>query len=364
MTKKEFLAEYSTRKLPRTSTVHNNTNTYSNIIQISHSLLDFGSWRKNKARGDFQNWVSKNGQYNSLIETVNENYLNKFGMHTFKPDIQKLVSFSFFLQFKFTLAKPFISRDDESFYITENPVKKDKVFKVPMMSPSGWKGNLRWSAGRDFVEELSCKLDEIFVKRLQLIRMFGNETEATNQHFNACISQKLFNKKGKNETKEIGKQFQQYLEEAIPAIKNVSGLQGWLYFYTTFFDKIDLEVINPHDRKKRTGTIPIYFEVVPINATGTFSLLWFPYDLVENSIARKQALKENWMVLKKALKNMFLIYGFSAKKTSGFGVIQDLISHKRFIIAGTSIDLQQTNEDSFINFLETVDWLIMEVADE
>ena len=32
----------------------------------------------------------------------------------------------------FSLKKPYISRDDENFYIIDNPVCKDNVFKVPL----------------------------------------------------------------------------------------------------------------------------------------------------------------------------------------------------------------------------------------
>ena len=63
------------------------------------------------------------------------------------PDLQDLPPGSWFLQFTFTLARPWISKDDDPFYVTEsvNPVRKDKVFKVPTMSAASWKGLLRWT---------------------------------------------------------------------------------------------------------------------------------------------------------------------------------------------------------------------------
>ncbi len=309
-------------------------------------------------------------EYWQFIKNQFDEYVIPFNLLKPDFDISNLLPSSFFIQFKFKLAKPFISRDDEPFYIIENPVKKDKVFKVPMMSPSGWKGNLRWTAGRNFIDTLTNIIDDIFAERLRLIRIFGHETEAVYEYFNECIFQRLFNRKPrtKKEKKdfenEIVKPWQQYLEKEIPPIKDVAGLQGRLHFYPTFFDKIDLEVINPHDRKTRAGKNPIYFEVVPDTATGNFSLLWFPFDLAENNTARKEALKEDWNVLKEALKNMFFTYGFSAKKTSGFGVIENSIYDKRFIIAGTSVDLQEMGTCFFDDFLQTIDARIMEVADE
>ncbi|OQY98069.1 MAG: hypothetical protein B6D35_13205, partial [Candidatus Brocadia sp. UTAMX2] len=148
-------------------------------------------------------------------------------------DISDLPHFTFFLQFSFTLAEPYLSKDDEAFYICENPIRKDKVFKVPMVSGSTWKGNMRWTARQ--TENLNPdKPDNDVIKRL-----FGNE---------------------KDEEKNFHR--------------------GRLNFYPAFFDQISLEVINPHDRKTKAGTLPIYIESVPEGATGTFSLLYVPFDLM------------------------------------------------------------------------------------
>jgi len=97
-------------------------------------------------------------------------------------------------------------------------------------------------------------------------------------------------------------------------------------FYPTFFNLIDVEVINPHSRKTRAGTHPIYLECVPQNAQGTFSLLYVTFDLIgaDETEIRKQALSDLELVAE-GLKEMFLTYGFSAKRTSGYGVAEDKI---------------------------------------
>lgn len=86
-------------------------------------------------------------KYDELIVKTKEDYLDQFNICP-QPKIDDLPFHSFFSQFTFILAKPYLSKDDEAFYICENPVKKDKVFKVPMVSGSTWKGNMRWTAGR------------------------------------------------------------------------------------------------------------------------------------------------------------------------------------------------------------------------
>ena len=60
-----------------------------------------------------------------------------------KIEFTSLPPYSFLLQFKFALYKPYISRDEQDFYIIDNPIRKDKVFGLPYIAPSSWKGSLR-----------------------------------------------------------------------------------------------------------------------------------------------------------------------------------------------------------------------------
>ena len=65
-------------------------------------------------------------------------------------DLSRLPLGSCFIQFEFTLLKPYISRDDNSFYIVDNPIVRDKVFRYPMVRPTAWKGSLShalWQLG-------------------------------------------------------------------------------------------------------------------------------------------------------------------------------------------------------------------------
>jgi Uncharacterized protein predicted to be involved in DNA repair (RAMP superfamily) len=184
---------------------------------------------------------------------------------------------SFFLQFTFKLAKPYISKDDNPFYIIDNPIVRDKVFQLPMVRSTGWKGNLYsalWQLGHD-------KQDDE-----QMQRLFG-ETRG---------------------------------EEG--------GWAGRLFFYPTFFTQTSLEIINPHDRKRRVGKNPILFESVPAGAQGTFSLLYVPFDLIgkEESYIKQQALADLELIAE-GLSAMFLTYGFSAKRTSGYGVAEETVSN-------------------------------------
>jgi CRISPR-associated protein Cmr2 len=112
------------------------------------------------------------------------------------------------LEVAFTLATPWYSKDDRPFHVLDNPVRKDRVFGVPFMAAASWKGLLRWA----------CRMRGM--ERDQILHLFGNE-------------------KGEAE----------------------NFLRGALAFYPTWFDRLGFEVINPHSRKTRAGTQPIYYEV-------------------------------------------------------------------------------------------------------
>ena len=240
-------------------------------------------------------------KYNKLIETEIER-LKSTGLYLPSVDISKLPPFSFFLQFTFTLATPYLSKDDEEFYICDNPVRKDKVFKVPMVSGSTWKGNMRWTAGllggTDYKEEIK--------------NLFGND---------------------RKEDKDFRR--------------------GRLNFYPTFFDQISLEVINPHDRKTKAGTLPIYIESVPEDAKGTFSLLYVPFDLMgrPEDVVRTEVAEDMTLVCN-SLRKMMLTYGFSAKKSSEFGVVEKDIKGN-LDIAGIK-DNEFSSFDGLKNLIERI----------
>jgi CRISPR-associated protein Cmr2 len=117
---------------------------------------------------------------------------------------------------------------------------------------------------------------------------------------------------------------------------------GRLRFYPTFFDRISLEVINPHGRTTRAGIQPIYFESVPAGAHGVFSLLYVPFNSV--MVAEAQA---DLALVAVAVRGMMLTYGFSAKKSSGFGEAQDGIQGQIMTATGSKeLKCLSTLEDS------------------
>ena len=154
-------------------------------------------------------------------QSRNENVTHSIDMNVEAPeiDLALLPTGSFVLQFTFTLARPYISRDEQDFYIIDNPIRKEKVFELPYIAPTSWKGGLRaalWRLGFNSQDEA-------------IYRLFGNE-------------------KGEENQDELH--------------------AGRLYFFPTFFTQKSLEIINPHDRERRVGKNPILFESVPGGVKG------------------------------------------------------------------------------------------------
>ena len=281
-----------------------------------------------KAAKRFVQFVhGKASQFNNFIDQKCK-HLKSLGLLPTPPDMALLPPGSWFLQFTFTLARPWISKDDAPFYVTEsvNPVRKDKVFKVPTMSAASWKGLLRWTAMHTRLALPKDKLTAVKFaqERLAQTLIFGDEKgeePGQTKDFAAYL----------DALKLEARQDYERLLRAHYKLSSDDPLphhSGRLMFYPTFFNLIDVEVINPHSRKTRAGTYPIYLECVPIGAQGTFSLLYVPFDLIgkKESDIRQQALADMKLIAE-GLSAMFLTYGFSAKRTSGYGVAEETVSN-------------------------------------
>jgi len=138
------------------------------------------------------------------------------------------------------------------------------------MAAASWKGLLRWA----------CRMQENWQDLPWIVHLFGNE-------------------QGEEE------KFQQ---------------QGALVFYPTWFSRVSFEVINPHSRKSRAGTKPIYYEVVPAGTTGTLKLLYAPLP----GASRRDRVQPEEVICKllAAVQALLETYGISAKRTAGWGTAE------------------------------------------
>jgi len=272
------------------------TQYYQNIATKDKEKTDEirGQWKKNNMSGEIDE------HSNSLFGLIQDPNI----------DISYLPEYSFILQFKFTLKKPYISRDEQDFYIIDNPIRKDRVFGLPYVAPSSWKGSLKAA-----LWQLGHKADN-----KEMRRIFGNERSAM-EH------------------------------ERIRA--------GRLHLFPTFFTEKSLEIINPHDRDRRVGTVPILMESVPANTSGLFTLLYVPFDLIgkEENMTSKQMV-EDIQLINSGLNAMFRDYGFGAKTSSGFGIAKSdvtdgAITLKVCNIETSSKDIENVHppEEAFEKYL-------------
>ncbi len=231
--------------------------------------------------------------------------MKALGLYPPTVDVAKLPAFSFCIQLRFTLTRPFYSRDDETFYLHENSLMKEKYFRVPMIRATSWKGTLR-----DNATQLAEQWPELVNK------LFGSARNDDAQDENL-------------------------------------GQRGRLIFYPTFFDMIDLDMVNPHSRVTKAGTIPITLEVVPPGATGYFTMAYVPYNLIglEERVARRQVAGDIVLSVQMIDRAMSR-YGFSAKRNRGFGLADAQLPDREGSQPGGQFQLKGEPLMTFRSFAE------------
>ncbi|SDX84673.1 CRISPR-associated protein Cmr2 [Acetomicrobium thermoterrenum DSM 13490] len=234
--------------------------------------------------GDIKKTIVNLGKKkHEIIAKKSDEKLKEF---TFEEDFKKMPKYSMFLEIKFILKRSYTSKGEGEFNVIndkifENPIVRDKLTGSPMVRPSTWKGHLRFAA--ESVNDLDGKNINEITKSEIIERLFGPESTSD------------------------------------------KALEGRLHFFPTFFtNNAEEDVITPLSRTTRTPVDrigPITLEVMPIGAEGDFRLLYFPYP--RDIMFSEEQVKTDLKFLTEALELMFFTFGFSAKKTSGFGVIGD-----------------------------------------
>ncbi len=93
-----------------------------------------------KETSGFRHWLEEKA---ASFFQARQRLLERLGLVPTMPMMASLPPGSWAIRFTFTLRKPYLSRDDTDWYILDNPVRKDKVFSLPLVASTGWKGMLR-----------------------------------------------------------------------------------------------------------------------------------------------------------------------------------------------------------------------------
>jgi len=192
-------------------------------------------------------------------------------------EVRRLPFLSFMISFPFSLEKPYISKDDEVFYLLDNPVRKEKLFRNPMVASSAWKGAMRHA--------------------LWHLQQWQEDPDIKD------VITSLFGTDNANQTDDF--------------------TSGRLHFFSSFFEKASMELINPHDRKSgTTASGPILMEAVARRQKSTFTLLYyFTPDRPDQSDEEATAeVMKDLLTTCKGITAMMTVFGFGAKTSSGFGV--------------------------------------------
>lgn len=304
--------------------------------------------RKGKKPSDFIN----DYKYNKYIKSEDIKQIQKIsGIFNTPEDIDEyvknLLPGSFGIWCKFELESPYFSNDDDNLYIIQNPIIKETISKIPMVKGSSWKGFLSSVALNKLRENVESKdIPSIISCYLSFVRIFGtgsetfrelereikkvigeaerkNSTKLTETLFQYCVFDLGININIKKDGTSINKQL---IDEIIKKqneqkVKNIFSVnKGRAIFYPTYFNKINYEVINPHDREKRVGINPIFYEVVPKGAIGIFQLIYIPHNgiLLEENVLKSEMESDKEFIekiLKEALENV----GIGAKTKLGWG---------------------------------------------
>jgi CRISPR-associated protein Cmr2 len=205
-------------------------------------------------------------------------------------DLTALPDGSWLLQIHFCLSRPFASKAEGEFHPWEervidkkdgttewfeiqNPIVRDHLTGLPMVRPTTWKGHLRFAGAAGGLDDRVRD------------RLFGVTRG------------------------------------------NAEGRSGRLHFFPTFFaEETEREVATPLSRDTRTpvpGRGPISLEVVPEGQEGKFMLLYVPRP--KGIEWHPRQIGEDLVATASAVVAMLLEYGFSAKRTAGWGVPEDAV---------------------------------------
>ncbi len=239
--------------------------------------------------------------------------------------------FSFCLSFRFTTETPWFSRAESSFSVTDNPLRVCPVTGLPEMQASSWKGLVRSAChlvanDRVFSSNPGSGLPNSDLKQ-GLDMLFGAED---------------------NEEKDNGQAgalvfFPSFF---LPAASNTTNRKN----NTKQKNYIRADVLTPLDQEKRIALKgPIYYPVLDAGNNADFLLAFDGsicyYQYLKGTPAARIAWGGLLSGLADAIEFLFTGLGFSAKRSSGYGIashIEDIkLYHKN--LAGEVCRVEDSN---------------------
>lgn len=294
----EFLAENETYKKLLSSSEQNNwlNQTYflkGNITNDKNSLRD--------TRNYFLKTIASENGNAKILSCKGYEDLKEAGL-TSLPNIENLTDYSAIISLEFELLSPLLTHDDNSFYLFDNPVKKDHIFKVPYLAAASMKGLTFDAFLRAFPNNEIFNGDDKISKSDKVCKYRRQEELYAN------AARRLFGVADNAETN----------------LPNDNPSQiGRLHFAPIWFKYIQYLVMNPSSEK---NSMPIQFEAIAakdsdkktVKATIDF---WY-INKIDGKESSELEVKADLSLLLAAMAEWLPALGLGAKRLAGYGAIK------------------------------------------
>ncbi len=198
------------------------------------------------------------------------------------------------LLLRFRLLTPLLTKDDDPFYLFDNPVRKDHILGLPYLSAASLKGLAVDAYQRAFNDpEHWTTLGENDPARTHAFRLADP------------YALRLFGLADDGVIRDEGRDHSQ---------------AGRLHVSPVWFQKMQLLVMNPNEPKSATGSLPIQFESIAPHQEGLLELVYFnPAGTKDSGLTTVRA---DLARLLAALGAWWPTLGLGAKRLAGYGAIE------------------------------------------
>lgn len=158
--------------------------------------------------------------------------LKSAGLFNPLPDVAHLPAYSAAITLRFQLLSPLLTRDDDPFYLFDNPVRKDHIYGAPFLAAASVKGLAADAVQRGFP------------LAQEWLSLGGNDQQRTTAYRRQQgLARRLFG---------LASDGDEFASEA-----------GRLHFAPVWFSHIQYLVMNPaRNDNSGIGTLPIQFEAI------------------------------------------------------------------------------------------------------
>ena len=212
------------------------------------------------------------------------------GLNTAARTVQQALAgfprYSARLLLTFRLLTPLLTKDDDPFYLFDNPTRKDHLLGLPYLSAASLKGLSADAYQRAFPNPRTW-LD------------LGNDDPNRTSAFRHADphAKRLFG-------------------IADDGVK-IESEKGRLHFSPVWFNQLQLLVINRTKEDTATGDKPIQFEAVAPDQIGVLEVIYFnPYGIKDSDEATVRADLARWLA---AVATWWPALGLGAKRLAGYG---------------------------------------------